>query len=220
MRTDRRGFTIVEMLMVIGILAILMGIVSTAASAAIRQARDRKTAAVKQVIQAGIATYRSQFDVWPPSESGQLEKWAKDGITSDQNNGVRSGRHVAFLNADQYDDMMYELAKVSVGQSGASPVLDVTGIVVARKGAAKDSRGRGVEFSEAIKKNKKHGATLSLRDMSFGYNTSEKGYFRRFYVQYNVDSDNVTVMTQGEYESWWDTTNRGKTRQYPTGYVR
>ena len=41
----RRGFTIVEMLMVVGVLAVLMGIVTTAATAAIRQARDRRTAA-------------------------------------------------------------------------------------------------------------------------------------------------------------------------------
>ena len=49
-RARTAGFTIVEMLMVIGILAVLMGIVTTAASAAIRQARERRTEASKQII--------------------------------------------------------------------------------------------------------------------------------------------------------------------------
>ena len=217
-RNHKRGFTIVEMLMVIGVLAILMGIVTTASTAAIRQARNRRTAAVKGVIQAGIATYRSQRDAWPP-DGGQLEKWANNGVSGNQN-GVSSGRHIAFLSADQYDDMMYELAKVSVGDSGASPVMDVTGINVARRSAASTPNGRGMEFREAIKKNKKHGATYNLRDMSFGYITSDKGYFRRYIVQYNADSDSVTVMTQEEYSDWWKSVNPNKgSVQWPTGYT-
>ncbi len=214
-RTFKRGFTIVEMLMVIGILAILMGIVTTASSAAIRQARGRRMEAVKNVIQAGIATYRSQRDEWP----GELEDWAQKGWSGDQVNGVNSGRHVAFLSAEQYDKMMYELAKVSVGQASASPVMDVTGIYVARKAAASSKTGRGMEFREAIKKNKKHGATYSLSDMAFGYQTKDKGYFRRFLVQYNADSDSVTVMTIENFDDWRDAMGV-KNNSLPTGYHR
>lgn len=215
--TGKKGFTIVEMLMVIGVLAILMGIVTTASSAAIKQARSRRMDALKGVVQAGIATYRSQFDCWPP-ENGQLDKWAANGLQR-ANNGVDSGRHIAFLSADQYDDMMYELAKVSVGQSGSSPVMDVMGLNVARRSAANSKTGRGMEFSEAIKKNKKHGATYNLKEMSFGYLTPDKGYFRRFVVQYNADSDSITVMTQDEYRSWFQSVNPNKSVQSPTGYT-
>ncbi len=215
-RVSKRGFTIVEMLMVIGVLAILMGIVTTASSAAIRQARSRRTAAVKNVIQAGIATYRAQRDEWPGK---QLEDLAGDGISGDQSSGVKSGRHVAFLSATQYDDMMYELAKVSVGQTGASPVMDVTGIYVARTAAANTPNGRGMEFREAIKKNKKHGSTYSLREMVFGYQTTDKGYFRRFIVQYNADSDNVTVMTYDDFRRWWSSAIPQSRVQLPRGYT-
>lgn len=218
MRAGKQGFTIVEMLMVIGVLAILMGIVTTASSAAIRQARSRRMVAVQGVIQAGIATYRSQYDAWPP-ENGQLDKWSGNGLSGKANNGVDSGRHVAFLSADQYDEMMYELAKVSVGETGASPVMDVTGISVARRSAANAKNGRGMEFREAIKKNKKHGATYNLKEMAFGYITSDKGYFRRFIVQYNADSDTVTVMTQDEYKRWFGSVNPNKSLQMPTGYT-
>ena len=53
-RARTAGFTIVEMLMVIGILAVLMGIVTTAASAAIRQARERRTEASKQISRVSL----------------------------------------------------------------------------------------------------------------------------------------------------------------------
>lgn len=224
-RSDKRGFTIVEMLMVIGILAVLMGIVTTASTAAIRAARERRTDAVKQIIQNGIATYRSRYDCWP-EEGGQLEKWASgsDTIAATENN-VPSGPKLGFLKADDYDKMMAELAKVSVGKSGASPVLDIMGINVARKAAADSGKGRGMEFSEAIKKNKKHGATYSLKEMVFGYLDKETGYFRRFIVQYNVDTDSVVVMTRADFESWWEAFKKngnsgGQSLKWPTGYEK
>ena len=46
----RRGFTIVEMLMVIAVLGILLGIVTTAASSAIRQARVKRAEAMRTVL--------------------------------------------------------------------------------------------------------------------------------------------------------------------------
>ena len=61
----KKGFTIVELLMVVAILAVLLGIVTTAATASIRQARERRTQAVKQTLQNGIAAYRARKDEWP-----------------------------------------------------------------------------------------------------------------------------------------------------------
>ena len=48
-KSIRKGFTIVEMLMVMGIIAVLLGLVSTAAMTAIRHARDRKAVGAKVV---------------------------------------------------------------------------------------------------------------------------------------------------------------------------
>ncbi len=217
-RMRKRGFTIVEMLMVIGVLAILMGIVTTAVSAAIRQARDRKTAAVKSMVQTGIATYRSQYDAWPPeNDNASLNKWASEGIPGDRVNGVSAGRGLAFLSAEQYDKMVLELVKVSVGRDDASPVMDVTGLYVAQGGAASSAKGRGMEFREALRENKRHGASFSLSGAVFGYQTKD-GYFRRFIVQYNEESDSVVVMTQDDYRSWWQGRRSGASLQWPTGY--
>lgn len=206
---NRAGFTIVEMLMVVGVLAVLMGIITTAASAAIRQSRQKRTDAVKMVIQAGIGSYYAQHSKWPP-KGGQLQSWA--------DNGLSGGKHVDFLAAAQYDDMMREMAKVSVGAKIASPVMDFSGVMVANRTAASRSTGRGQSFAEAIKKNKKHGDTIKLADMVFGYITKDKGYFRRYLVQYNADSDSVIVMTEDDYRKWWDVTHSGTSVQWPNGY--
>ena len=49
----KRGFTIVEMLMVIAVLAVLTGIVATAATSVIRKSRERKTEALRAALQTG-----------------------------------------------------------------------------------------------------------------------------------------------------------------------
>ncbi len=209
MQTRKSGFTIVEMLMVIGILAVLMGIVTTAASVAIRQSRGRRTEAVKQIIQTGIGTYLTQYNSWPP-KGGKLQNWME--------NGLSSGKHVDFLSANDYDAMMTELAKKSLGSENAAPMMDFGVCVVATKSAAAERHGHGQNFSEAIKKNKKHGSTLKLAEMVFGYITTD-GYFRRYIVQYNADSDSVTVMTHDDYSSWWSTSGRSGSVQWPSGYT-
>ena len=47
----KKGFTIVELLMVVAILATLLGIITTAVFASIRQARDRRAEAMRQTLQ-------------------------------------------------------------------------------------------------------------------------------------------------------------------------
>ena len=49
---------------------------------------------------------------------------------------------------------------------------------------------------DAIKKKRKHGSTLTLSEMAFGYQESSRGYFRRFHIFYNEESDSVSVDTQ------------------------
>ncbi len=210
-RTRRAGFTIVEMLMVIGILAVLMGLVTTAASAAIRQSRNRRTEATKQVIQSGIATYRAQKNFWPP-KGGKLQSWADDGV--DSGDGLEGDTHVAFLSTSDYDKMMRELASASVKDS--SPMMDFGGVMVASASAAGKDHGRGRVFAEEVRK--KSGKKLKLSEMVFGYITKD-GYFRRYLVQYNAESDTVTVMTRDDFSTWWNVAHGGKkTVKWPTGY--
>ena len=195
MKIRRNGFTIVEMLMVIGVLAVLTAIVTTAASSAVRQARTRRAEAMRMVIQTGIATYHAQRGHWPPKSGGKLQSWSDNGLDS-------PGEHVDYLSDEEYDKMMAFLVKECVDKS-KSPVMDVSGLTVATRSAANrgDKRGYGQDFRTAVAKNKRHGTTLKVSEMVFGYTTAKDGFFRRFVVKYNADSDSVTVMTQEQYQN-------------------
>ena len=58
----KKGFTIIELLMVVAIMATLLGIITTAVFSSLRQARDRRAEAMRQTIQNGIAAYRQIKD--------------------------------------------------------------------------------------------------------------------------------------------------------------
>lgn len=197
----KAGFTIVEMLMVIAVLAVLTGIVGTAASSAVRQARNRRADALRNLVQVGISTYYAQKGYWPP-RGGKLQNWADSGVPSSVKNDAetdyRTGRAkkaAPRLEDSEYDKMMQELVKVSMKGSGAVPVMDPTGLIVTTAKSSGKKNGSGQEFREAVKKHKKHGSTLSLNEMVFGYQESH-GWFRRFHVYYNEESDSVTVELQ------------------------
>lgn len=192
-KTGRRGgFTIVEMLMVIAVLGVLVGIVTTAAGSAMRQARERKASALKAIVRSGILAYKNQKGYYPP-KGGALQTWA--------DNGLDNGRHVDYVSDSDYDQLMREIVTVSIKGSAATPVLDPTGLLVISAGGASKKNVHGQEFKEAVKKNKSHGSTLTVSSMCFGYPETSQGCFRRFVVKYNGDTDDVTVMTQSEYAS-------------------
>jgi hypothetical protein len=49
----------------------------------------------------------------------------------------------------------------------------------------------GADFREAIKKNGKR--YISIDNMAFGYPDKSTGYFRRYKIKYNSQTDSVTV---------------------------
>ena len=80
-------------------------------------------------------------------------------------------------------------------------MLDVTGLFVAKAASVgtgtSSSKVRGMDFREARAKGGKR-EMLSIPQMAFGYAEKSTGYFRRYVVRYNFDTDSVTVMTQHE----------------------
>jgi len=194
----KRGFTIVEMLMVIAVLAVLIGIVSTTASSVIRKSRENKNKALRTALQVGIATYFQQEGFWPPGKKGKLQGWADDGLDAKYRS---KGQTVAALEDEDYDTMINHLVTRCLKASG-NPVMDVSGLVVARKSFAdkKDKDGnpycRGEEVKSWVAKLKAsnaRGSAPDIGEVTFGYANAEKGYFRRFKVYYNAEADNVTV---------------------------
>ncbi len=181
----KHGFTIVEMLMVIAVLAVLVGIVTTAASSAIRQARTRRTDAMKQVIQNGISVYYQQKGEWP----GSLKNLSENG---------RGEERVFLLTSDQAQSAIREVVKESAG-SVATPMMDVSGLFVAKNGTSEE-RGYGRDLKDAMHDSRKQKA-IPLSSMVFGYPDSETGHFRKFWIEYNLDADSITVLTRSEKEA-------------------
>ena len=167
----RKGFTIVEMLMVVTVVAVLLGIVTTAAMASMRAARQRNAQAMRAIVQGGIDAYHRQKDEWP----GAIEKLAENG----------EGRA---LTASEYDDVMKELLKESTGSAGNNPVMDPTGLMVMRIGSP-DNKTTGIDFRAALTGSK----PLSVDQMTVVYPASDTGRAHRFAIHYNEKSDSVTV---------------------------
>lgn len=195
----KRGFTIVEMLMVIAVLAVLTGIVTTAATAVIRKSRVRKNEALRAALQAGIATYCQQEGYWPPGKSGTLQKWADDGLDAKYRS---KGVTVASLEESDYDELMNYIMTRCLNASG-NPVMDVSGFTASRRAATskRDSQdnlpmcyGEDVRSWVAkLRASNARGSVPKASDLAFGYSNSERGYFRRFVIYYNSESDSVTV---------------------------
>jgi prepilin-type N-terminal cleavage/methylation domain-containing protein len=98
MKRSDRGFTLVEMLVVIGMLGVLMATAATGVARAKGQARVTKAnAEVRQLIGAWLA-YEAAYDGWPtdlPAGGGEIEatqSTLKELLGEGQNK-------VAFLNA-------------------------------------------------------------------------------------------------------------------------
>ena len=132
----RRGFTIVELLMVIGIIAVLSTIVTTAASGAMKQARGRRADALVQMVQAGISTYHAQNDEWP-----DFNPSGKRGNVRLSNGDTDPERYE--LTETEVDNMIRKVVRVSA----KNPLIDVTGLFVARSGSVND-KTFGMDFMQ------------------------------------------------------------------------
>ena len=198
MKRKKRGFTIVEMLMVIAVLAVLVGIVSTAATSVIRKSRARKNEALRAALQTGIATYCQQEGFWPPGKSGKIQTWADDGLDAKYRS---KGEHVATLEDQDYDALMSHIVTRCLNASG-NPVMDVSAFTAVRKAATSAKGDDGLpkchgedvkSWVAKLKASNARGSTPQPGEMTFGYSSPEKGYFRRFVIKYNSEADNVTV---------------------------
>jgi prepilin-type N-terminal cleavage/methylation domain-containing protein len=71
MKTTRRGFTLVELIVVIAIITLLMVMLVVMIRSLIEKARYAKTAATITMLDKGCASYRIDFGVFPPADKGE-----------------------------------------------------------------------------------------------------------------------------------------------------
>ncbi len=199
----RRGFTIVELLVVIAVIGVLGGIVTGAAMGSIRGARTKRAEAMRVALEQAISAYYAQEGKWP------------DAI-EDRANNMSSDTYM--FSADETDDIFQQVVGKGFGKSGRKSVLvDATALFVARrsqlgnggrgcydnhrnrKASATYCAGRkcisGVDFSTAVARSGRNHIRFS--DMAFGYQGAEEGRFCRYWIVYNGQTDSVTVRTRG-----------------------
>ena len=185
----KKGFTIVELLMVIGIIGVLMGIVTTAASESMKATRKRRADALFALVQSGIATYYAQHDKWPnftPPDKG--------------NHRIDQDR----IDENQYDLTDDEVRKcireVIMSVKTKNPLIDVAGLWVSRsKGDKKGGEGSGMDFMTAVRGSRKNARKMTLSDMYFGYPDESSGRFVRFGIGYSIATDQMTVGKRDDY---------------------
>jgi prepilin-type N-terminal cleavage/methylation domain-containing protein len=85
-REGGRGFTLIEMLVVIVILGILMSLAIVGVTAALRTAKVSKSEALIEALASGCEQYRGRWGDYPPSTLAEL----KAGVPNEINNGIEA----------------------------------------------------------------------------------------------------------------------------------
>jgi prepilin-type N-terminal cleavage/methylation domain-containing protein len=182
----RKGFTIVEMLTVVGIIAVLATIITTAASGAIKSGRDKRTDVMRTALSQAVGAYYAQECKWP----SLIEQFVQSGGRGDSNDD-----NLKTFKDTQADQILREVVGKGFGKSGAKAMLiDASALFVCESSSANSSRAYGIDFTAATAKGAKR--KIPLSQMAFGYQDRETGRFKRFKVIYKLNADSVSVEKQ------------------------
>lgn len=174
---NRRGFTIVELMMVIGVIAVLMTIVTTTAMSSMRGSREKMAEAMRIALQTAITTYQAQDSKgqWP----SEIETFAENAES-------------AVLSESDAQKVFQKIVQISTGQGGRYvPLIDPAGLFVAPYGV-QDGKGSGRSFSSARQGDGRR-QKLPVASMAFGYQGKMTGRFHRFNIVYHAQTDSIEV---------------------------
>jgi prepilin-type N-terminal cleavage/methylation domain-containing protein len=79
------GFTLLELLAVMLILAVLMGIMTQAAQLVIRAAREKRLTMTTRTLETALARYRDEYRQWPIDEAHATVNGFEYTVTGDDN---------------------------------------------------------------------------------------------------------------------------------------
>lgn len=193
MKTERRGFTILELAVVVAIIGVLLGVVTTAAGSAIRQARYRKAEALCACVKAGLETYYAQKDKWPDPLGSKVESGSLGSRSNEEGVNNYSDANLYVLTGSEVRQMVKAL--VDEAKKG-NPLMDISGLYVSRDSGEAGRKGYGLDFLNAIRGTRKSARKMSTGEMYFGYPEKEHGYFRRFKIVYSIPTDSIKVSQQ------------------------
>lgn len=189
----KKAFTIVELMVVVGIIAILLTLVMTATASSIKQARSRKAAACCEIVQQGLATYYAQKAKWPGTIGERIANGSINARSNQEGVNNESDYTMYVLDASEVDSMIRDLVLESKKRN---PLMDISGLFVSRGQGERGSRDIGLDFMQAIRGTKTSRKKMKLAEMHFGYPETEHGYFRRFKVVYSIPTDEMKVSQQ------------------------
>lgn len=208
----KRGFTIVEILVVVAILGILLGIVSTAVTGSVKNGRKRRAEAMCSMLNQAIATYYQQEGKWPS--------------TIESRSGNMGNKSKYTFSGDDADKIFREIVEDSVGNKAKRYLIDASALFVADANKLRNSGNgcfdnhsdrdsssfcgdkrciNGVDFATASNQGGKN--HIPIGNMAFGYAGTAHGKFCRFWVTYNSQTDTVTVSRKHPnrtYPSSWE----------------
>ena len=187
----KKGFTIVELMMVVGIIVILMGVVTTAAAQSIRSARSRRADALFSLVKAGMNAYYARYDEWPGSIGNQI---ANGSINP---NGDQNHPDVYVLSGPEVRSCVKALVDET---KNGTPVMDISGLYVSRfpgeLSGNSVKKASGMDFMAAIHGTRTSKKKMTTSEMYFGYPDPDTGNFVRFGIVYSVPPDQFSVMNQ------------------------
>lgn len=208
----RNGFTIVELLVVVAIIGVLLGIVSTATIGAIRNGRAKRAEAMGKVLNQAIASYYATEGKWPDAIEGKA--------------GNMGDKEKVTLSANEADQVFRQVVGKSVGSGAGMQYVDAHALFVAvTRNLKNNSEGcygnhgekaftsycgdkncvNGMDFSSAT--NPKAKKSYSVDELSFGYQSTKEGKFSRYWIVYNGQTDSVSVSRKNpekEYPEDWE----------------
>lgn len=188
----RRGFTLVELMMVVGIISILLTVVVSSVSSSMKAARSRRASAICSAVQAGLATYYAQNDEWPDPLAGKVRNGNFGGSNDEGANGYNDA-DMYVLQASEVRSMVKAL--VDEAKNG-NPLMDISALFVSRDPGEKGGKGYGMDFFTAVRGDKRSKKKMNSGEMYFGYPDPSTGRFRRLKMVYSIPADQLTVSVQ------------------------
>ncbi len=188
----KKAFTIVELLVVIAVIGLLMGLVTTAAANSAKASRKQRTTALCSLVQTGLATYYAQKGKWPDPLGNKAEN---GNFSSSNDEGVNGS-----TDADKYvltGEEVRKMVKALVDETKeGNPLIDISGLFVSRSSGEPGTTGYGLDFMPAIRGTKRSKKKMTTSEMYFGYPEESSGKFRRFKMVYSIPTDHLAVSTQ------------------------
>lgn len=176
----RKGFTIIELMMVIAVISILITITTGSIAGAMKRARSQRATALCAMVREGLETYYAQKGEWP---WGDKEVDHEDGYY--------------WLTESETKDAIFKLVKEAHDHN---PMMDISGLFVSTKSGEPGLKNRGLDFMAAVKGTKEYPKKIPASQLYYGYPTTDGGYFRRFVIKYSPVSDKIIVrkLSDGE----------------------